>query len=109
MEVQAPTSVTALKTDRTTLACFHNTGIKQKFSQERDGKIYVVEDRETDFIIALKSLTLSTRICILEQPGVFSTHGSFKWNTLFSFSPWHVISFSFTKISKNTIIVHRIC
>ena len=65
MKLQAVTYVTALKTDRTMLGCLHNTGAKQKFNQETDGKIYVMEDRGTDLIIALKSLTLPTRICIL--------------------------------------------
>lgn len=79
------------------LGCLHNTGAKQKFNQVTDGKIYVMEDRETDLIIALKSLTLPTRICILEQPGVFRTHESFKWNNCVFLSPWHVISSIFKK------------
>lgn len=49
------------------------------------------------FIIALRSLTLPTRIRILEQAGVFLTPGSFKWDNCVFLSPWHVISFSFKK------------
>lgn len=82
------------------LACFHHTRIKQKFGQEIDGKISVVEDGEANFIIALRSLTLPTRIRILEQAGVVLTPGSFKWNNCVFLSPWHVISFSLKKKKK---------
>lgn len=97
MRLQTLTYVIAIKTDRTMLGCFHSTGIKQKSNQEADGKVYVTEDRETDFIIALKSLILPTRICFLEQPVMFSTHGGFKWNNCVVLSPWNVISFSLKK------------
>ena len=64
MRLQTLTYVIAIKTDRTMLGCFHSTGIKQKSNQEADGKVYVMEDRETDFIIALKSLILPTRMLL---------------------------------------------
>lgn len=54
MKVQAVTSVTALKTETTMLACFHHTCIKQKFGQEIDGKISVVGDGETNFYHCFK-------------------------------------------------------
>ena len=75
VKLQAGIYVTALETGRRILGCFRNTHIKQKLNQGLGGKIYVMEDREMNFIIALKNATLPTRICISEQLGVFLTHG----------------------------------
>lgn len=95
-----------MKTDGTTLGCFHNTGIQEKSNQETGGKIYVMEDREINFIIALKSLALPTRICILEEPVVFLTHGGFKWKNCVGLSPWNVISFSLKKLVQTGFVKH---
>lgn len=97
MRLQTLTYVIAIKTNRTMLGYFHSTGIKQKSNQETDGKIYVMEDRETNFITSLKSLILPKRICFLEQPVMFLTHGGFKWNNCVVLSLWNVISFSLKK------------
>ena len=64
MKLQAGIYVTALETGRSILGCFRNTHIKQKLNQGLGGKIYVTEDRETNFIIALKNSTLPARTCI---------------------------------------------
>lgn len=72
VKLEARIYVIAVVTGRRILECFYNSHIKQKLNQGLDGKIYVMKDRETSFIIALKN---PTTICILEQPGMFLTHG----------------------------------